>query len=284
MSSSFVTPLRYPGGKARLGKWLSHIISYNSLKESTYIEPYAGGAGAAMYLLTNGHVKNILINDLDKGIYAFWWSLLNRTESFIELIETTKVNMTEWEQQRKISEITNTENLLELGFATFFMNRTNRSGITKGGVIGGKRQDGNYKLDARFNKNDLIKRIKKIASYKENIVLRNIDAIELLSSISSYKEREFMLFLDPPYFNKGALLYRDFYALKDHISIAQKVKEMDQPWVMTYDNCDEIRAIYKNIQSREFSFKYSTHLNRPVGKEILFFKNIKIPVSPFLKR
>jgi len=282
IAPSFVTPLRYPGGKARLGHWLSELLKFNKLENSTYIEPYAGGAGAAVYLLTNKLVKSIAINDIDPAVYSFWWALLNETDALKEKILHTEVSIETWDIQKRI--ISNQDNpcRVELGFAAFFLNRTNRSGIINGGVIGGKSQTGKYKIDARYNKIGLLSRIDKIASLREHIHLTNLDALELLHNWRDRKDT--IVYLDPPYYQKGGQLYRNHYQPEDHAMIAEKVCSLQAPWLVTYDNCSEIREIYKNSNHVEFSFHYSTHLQRPIGQEVMFYNNIHLHSTPKMRR
>ena len=165
------SPLRYPGGKNKLNKYVNELITIKKLNNSIYVEPFCGGAAVALSLLINGHVKNIIINDFDRSIYAFWYSVLNYTNELCELIMNTEINIKEWDQQKEIQDRKNSENLLTLGFSTLFLNRTNRSGIIKAGVIGGKEQKGEYKLDCRFNKADLINKIRLISEYREHRVV-----------------------------------------------------------------------------------------------------------------
>lgn len=201
---SFVTPLRYPGGKGRLGVWLAELIQHNGLENGLYVEPYAGGAGAAMFLLANNHVERIAINDLDPVVHAFWWAVLNDTDRLVELVKETPVTMDVWNEQRNV--ITDKENkdLTTLGFATFFLNRTNRSGIITGGVIGGKKQDGKYLMDARYNKVDLATRIHNIGKMRDRIQLFNIDAVKLLKHKDLELTNNSLIYLDPPYYEKEA--------------------------------------------------------------------------------
>ncbi|WP_456269137.1 DNA adenine methylase [Kushneria sp. AK178] len=284
MSSSFVTPLRYPGGKGRLGAWLAEVIRHNDLQEGCYVEPYAGGAGAAMYLLLKEHVSSIVINDADPAIYAFWWAVLNDSERLVSLIRETPVTMDTWYQQRAIVDVPGEVDTTILGFATFFMNRTNRSGIISGGVIGGKGQGGTYKLDARYNIEGLCKRIKDIAARREDISLYDVDAMELIQPGFLETPESSLIYLDPPYYNKANQLYRNFYKPEDHAEIAEKVVALETPWLVTYDNCEEIKALYQGAECEEFSLHYSTHLKRPKAKEVLFYGNLFLENKPTLRR
>ncbi|ELQ9311818.1 DNA adenine methylase [Serratia marcescens] len=278
--SAFITPLRYPGGKGRLGPWLSELLRFNSISGGWYVEPYAGGAGAALFLLMRGYVNHIVINDIDPAIHAFWWSILNRNEDFLHLLEKTDVTMENWYEQKKIIENNNDYEPLAVGFAAFFLNRTNRSGILKGGVVGGKRQNGAYKIDARFNKVKLAERIKNIGKMRTHISLYNLDAIDLIDRVEHKLPKSSLVYLDPPYYIKGSQLYRNHYKHDDHEKIAERVKKLSTPVLVTYDNCEQIREIYQGEKVREFSFHYSTHLARPRITEIMIYKNIELHKTP----
>ncbi|WLD75807.1 DNA adenine methylase [Mogibacterium neglectum] len=239
----------------------------------TYIEPFVGGAAVALELLEKGIVSEIVINDLDKCIYSFWRAILTDTERFISEIEKTQVNMDEWYKQRTICMNENSRYSFELGFATFFMNRTNRSGIIKGGVIGGKDQQGPWKLDARFNKPELIARIRKIAEKKRHIHLYNKDIVSFIKNyIPKYEDNAFIYF-DPPYFRKGRQLYMNYFDYEDHLRIEKLISSVvNCDWLITYDNEPEIKKIYENRYIKTFELNYSVG-NKRKGQELLIFKN-----------
>lgn len=195
MSPNYFTPLRYPGGKGKLAEYVKEIIVENSLTGGVYVEPYAGGAAVAIELLILSYVGEIHINDLNRGVHAFWSSVLNETDSLIDLIEKSSVTVDEWYVQKEVQR-QNTPTTLELGFSTFFLNRCNRSGILKAGVIGGKEQTGKWKLDARFNKPDLIARIEQISRFKDRINLHNSDAVALVKRLSRKLPHKTLYYLE----------------------------------------------------------------------------------------
>ena len=203
----FYSPLRYPGGKSKLSAYVLETIKLNHLLGGTYVEPFAGGAAIAWYLLLEGHVNKIYINDLNPSIHAFWHCVLNDADKLCKLIKDTAVTIEEWHIQKEIQFSDNTT-LLQRGFSTFFLNRTNRSGIIKGGVIGGLDQVGNYKVDCRYNKERLIGQIKAIASRKDQINLNNLDAAEFLDDVLPSIDDKCLINIDPPYYVKGRGLYR----------------------------------------------------------------------------
>lgn len=279
-SHGFNTPLRYPGGKGKLSSWLSELIEYNQLIGCHYIEPYAGGAGAALNLLKKGFVSQITINDIDPMIFSFWTCVLNDTDRFINRIECTEINMNTWFEQKEILKYPDNYDQLQTAFATFFLNRTNRSGIIKGGVIGGKNQDGNYKLDARFNKIDLINRIRDIGDMRDKINVSNLDALKLLCNLKNTQDTNTLIYLDPPYFLKGSQLYINHYNKNDHKNISEVVKEINLPILITYDDCDEIESLYKFMNKCKFNLHYSTHSSRPKATELMFYKNLDLHNYP----
>lgn len=262
------SPLRYPGGKSCLYGLMSELLIRNKQDRLEYAEPFAGGAGLALHLLYDGLVSNIHINDIDVGIWSFWNSVLNETEALVSLIESTEVTMEEWYKQKKIV-TESTKDTLTLGFATFFLNRTNRSGIIKkAGVIGGYKQLGNYKLDCRFNKENLIHRIRRVAKYRNRIFLTNLDAVDFLENKEGCISQSAFYCIDPPYFEKGAGLYTNFYEKEDHAELSEAVMRLKSRWIVTYDNAEEIRRLYKERRKFCFDLNYSVQTKR-IGTELL---------------
>ena len=265
-----LSPLRYPGSKNKTYNYIKYLVTLNNC--DTYIEPFVGGGSVALKLLINKDVKNIMINDYDKAIYAFWYSVLNYTDELIDLIKNTEVTIEEWHRQKEINKnkLSN-NNLLEVGFSTLFLNRTNRSGILKAGVIGGLKQTGNYKLDCRFNKNSIITKIQNVAKFKKNIKLYNKDAEDFIKQNIS-KTKNSLTFLDPPYFNKGPELYVNFYQHENHIKLANTIKNtlLKKKWILTYDIVSEIEELYNEFDKVEYYLNYSAG-KQTLGIEFMFF-------------
>lgn len=288
--TNFYSPLRYPGGKGKIADFIKLVFEKNLLLDGCYVEPYAGGASVALSLLFGEYASKIIINDFDRAIFAFWHSLLNDTENLCSLIYETKVNMKTWQQQKEIQKQKYTANLLELGFSTFFLNRTNRSGIIKAGVIGGNDQSGNYKIDARFNKVDLVHRIQRIAKYKDRILLYNLDAIELIKIIGKNLPTKTLIYFDPPYYLKGKDLYVNHYKHEDHVLVSQMINGIAKhKWIVSYDNAPEINEIYKKNKKFEYALNYSA-VNATKGTEVmiyhkdLFIPKVYSPTSIFTKQ
>ncbi|MUP36812.1 DNA adenine methylase [Labilibaculum euxinus] len=274
----YYSPLRYPGGKNKLSAFIAKICVDNNIN-GHYVEPYSGGASVALFLLLEGFVDKITINDRDRSIYAFWYSVLKKTDQLCGMIENAELTMDEWRRQREIQSNKKNADLLELGFSTFYLNRTNRSGIIKAGVMGGMDQSGNYLMDCRFNKIDLIDRIRRIAKKKKQIRLYKKDAIKLIDKIQTESDNENVVFyFDPPYYLKASSLYMNHYHDKNHKKVSDKIKSIENiKWIVSYDNVPQIQELYSECQKKEFSFKHTAYKSRE-GKEILFFsKNIQQP-------
>lgn len=269
------SPLRYPGGKTILYEKIKNILEKNNLIECTYMEPFSGGAGLALKLLMNNDVKRIIINDLDPAIYSFWHNVLYDTDKFCNDIENIKVDLEEWENQKYIYNNQDKYSIYEIGLATFFLNRTNRSGIIKGGAIGGKKQEGKYKIDCRFNKKKLIRKIKEIGKYRNRIKLFNYDVNDFINKVvMKQKNSNFFIYFDPPYIKKGPELYKNHFNYNEHkyLSINIKKKLSEKNWIVTYDKNELVYKLYEDFCTVDFDLNYSAGSNK-IGNEVMIMSN-----------
>lgn len=267
------SPLRYPGGKAPLSGFFESVIKALGLSEPTYVEPYAGGAGAGLDLLYRGVVGRVVINDFDYSVYSLWDAMLNRNAEFLDRFDEVPLTVDEWLRQREVYRRRDEPGIdkLDLGFATFYLNRTNRSGVLRGGMIGGLKQQGEYKLDARFNKETLRKRIEAVGKYRSRISVTHQDGVRRLRDWLP-KENVFA-YVDPPYYEKGSALYLNSFNDEQHRSLARWLNALaDANWVLTYDVADFIKELYVDRVSREFSLHYSAN-RREVASEFMVVSN-----------
>ena len=269
------SPLRYPGGKGKLAPFMGLMINKMNIKNGTYIEPFAGGAGVALMLLMEGYVDDIVINDYDKAIYSVWRAIISESENLVDRILDTPVNIDEWKKQKEIYVEQNKKYSLDLAFATFFLNRTNRSGILKGGPIGGFEQTGNYGIDARYNAEKLVDRIRAIAKYKKHIKVYNKEIVSFIENVLPNYGQNSLTYFDPPYFNKGPELYKNFFDKKDHAKIAQLILNgVPGNWIITYDDTPEIIELYKQQCIRRYDLNYSA-ANTGKSSEVIVFNDNK---------
>lgn len=267
------SPLRYPGGKSKLYDLIQAMIEQYAKEVDTYVEPFAGGAGIAIGLLLNRKIKNVILNDINVGIYSFWNSVCNDTDNLLRLIRDTEINVENFKRQKNIYKNEN-QYSLELGFATLFLNRTCFSGILEAGPIGGYKQTGKYLINARYNRQDLMQKIEQIAQFKSNIEIHNLDILDFIKQVENKKEKLFTYF-DPPYFVKGEALYTNFLDKEDHKKIYRSINKIKTPWLITYDNVDDIANIYKKYPQFEFNLSYTVNskVNR-LGSELMITSDV----------
>lgn len=270
------SPLRYPGGKTKMLPIIKSMIE-KSNHSGTYVEPFAGGAGVALGLLFDGRVDSIVINDFDKSIYSIWRAILTESEKLIQLIKNTPISIDEWRRQKSIYLNKNKKYSLELGFAALYLNRTNRSGILKAGPIGGFNQNGNYLIDARFKKKELIRKIEKIASYRNKIKLYNYEISTFIKNIIPKYENS-VIYFDPPYFKNGKDLYKNFFTQKDHKRLCKQIRSLSNDWIVSYDNEDYIKSLYSDYESKEYKIHHSA-ANNGTGIEVMFVSDNKLWLS-----
>ncbi|MHB1156942.1 MAG: DNA adenine methylase [Phycisphaerales bacterium] len=272
------SPLRYPGGKQRLAPFVEELIDANDLRGGHYAEPYAGGAGVAMYLLLTGVVSRVHINDASTPVYAFWRAILRFPEEFCRMIARTSLTVDEWKRQRSVLSYHHRYSQLEVGFSVFYLNRCNRSGIFSAGPIGGYDQSGKWKIDARFSRSNLISRIERIAAKQSSITVKNMDAEDFMLDYLPTLPQKTFVYCDPPYYHKADRLYLNHYKPKDHARIAQTIQcHVCYPWAVSYDAADEILVHYAKRRSFLYGLQYNA-AKAYKGREVFFFSDkIKLP-------
>lgn len=278
---SIPSPLRYPGGKAKLYKLIQPIVARNiDGTNRIYAEPFAGGSGLALKLLFNNDVDQLLLNDIDYRIYCFWQACLQDTDSLCELVSNCDVTVDTWKIQKSIYLSPESYTQTEVGFATFFLNRCNVSGVIQGGPIGGFEQLGTYLIDARFNKNELVTRIQQIGQRADQITFYNLDAtVFLQNELPRNQIDNVLLNIDPPYVKKGKLLYENSFNENDHTELSQIVKALQYKWIVTYDECKLIRDLYSTCQQQVITLNYSAGSTRK-GNELLIWSDLVEMTAP----
>lgn len=281
--SRYQTPLRYPGGKQRLAPFILELLVENGGIGGHYVEPYAGGAGIALELLLHNHVSHVHLNDSSLPVYAFWNSVLSRPEEMCRRISSASLDVEEWKKRREIVRQPAEHDELEIGFSAFYLNRCNRSGVLTGGLIGGLQQTGDWKMDARFPRNELIRRVEAIASRKEAITVKNWDAERFILDYVPHLPTNTLVYCDPPYFEKSSRLYLDRYERKDHARIAQIIQNsLQRKWVVSYDATVEILNYYNDRTTIQYLMQYNATTVYKGTEVFIFSDDLKLPSSSSL--
>lgn len=268
-----VSPLRYPGGKSYLYPRLRSLVRANGLSKGVYVEPYAGGAGAALGLLMTGEVAKIAINDLSPAIYAFWQAVTQHSDDFIDRIKRVALTVDEWERQREIYQTADRSSYFDFGFAVFYLNRTNRSGALNGGPIGGKDQTGRYKIDARFNRGGLSERVRLVGLHRSAIALSNDDGIDTIKRYAD--DPAALIYADPPYFEKAGSLYMNYFTEGDHAALAECLNSLNKSrWILTYDDVPQVATLYADRRREYVSLNYSAHRVMKAQEIMIFADSI----------
>lgn len=276
--SRYRSPLRYPGGKQRLAPFIAEILEHNDAVGWNYAEPYAGGAGVAIELLLDRKVEHIYLNDSSRHIYAFWKAILSDPDAFCRRISRASLTLEAWRAHREVVRHPAQHGLHDLGFSTFFMNRCNRSGVLTAGVIGGASQRGHWRIDARFTRNELIKRIETIAARRRQITVSNLDAEDFMQQRVNVLPRTTLVYCDPPYFARAERLYLNVYEPADHARLAKFIQaKLKRPWLVSYDNHPTIAKLYRGRRQFRYSIQYSAITAYEGSESFIFSDGLKVP-------
>jgi DNA adenine methylase len=280
-------PLRYPGAKRLLVDYIDDLLDANNLRECCFFEPYAGSAAVGLELLQRNHIGNLVLCEKDILLYAFWQSVFCDPISLCKRIDETPITIETWKQldvYRRVESL-NQATILDLGFAGLFFNRTNFSGILKANPIGGINQTSNYNISCRFNKKQITKTILQLSELGSRVAVHYGDAIEYLATQTPrFIRQNSFCYFDPPYYEKGAMIYRHYYTNKNHIALAKFVREVKNlDWIISYDDAPFICGLYSNTgaQYRPFFTDYTcASKKRSQGKELLI-SNLPLPPFPY---
>ena len=277
-----VTPLRYPGGKTWLFEYVKEFLHFHELESKIVVEPYAGSASISVGLLRGNLMKEAYIGEKDPIIVSFWNAVLTRNDELVEYISTLEVTMETWFALKKYLSPTSTTNydIVEVAGAFLFYNRTNYSGIIKGGPLGGKKQLSPYKLDCRFNKERIIERIRGLKGLYGRLHIVESDGLVFMQEMSSKFPEDSFFYVDPPYYGAGKDLYRFYFTDMEHESLSDFLTNLDPPWLLSYDNAEFIRNLYQmRTKFPVYTDYQSGHLKREV-KELLISNRIIPPIAP----
>ncbi|EIT89086.1 DNA adenine methylase [Parascardovia denticolens IPLA 20019] len=289
------TPLRYPGGKGKVTRFVDHILTQNQIS-GTYVEPFAGGAGIAINLLLHDKVDRIILNDLDDGVYSFWSTIVHSPDTLIKKIQEVPFDYSSgldtigprkaywfWYNTRLRYRSNHYAKKEDKAFDFLMLNRMNVSGIILGGPIGGESQNGEYNISSRFNKTTLIRKIERLSSVRNRIIATQYEASFFLSRLSNYCDNNnCLVFADPPYFVQGKNLYKTFATDSIHQMMAARLLT-DHPWkwILTYDEAPEINRLYSAGKINRFEYEITYSANKRGNYKEFMFADPRLTMESF---
>ena len=291
-NNHFLSPLRYPGSKRRLAGYVSDALELNNLRPKLYVEPFVGGANVALHLLMDDFVEQVILVDLDPLVGYFWEAVFFDTDWLVNQIESIEISIERWYAFKAHEPKTKRDYAL----SCLFFNRTNFSGILRKevGPLGGREQKSQYKIDCRFPRDTLIRRIERIAEHREKIAgiwtcswSDSIERIRKKQLSGALPSKEIFFYFDPPFFNKAGKLYRYYFVDNDHKKLRDFLLDFQDHWILSYDFADQVEALYgeaiknnKNGASkRDVELIYSTGIlpGRKPTKEVIISNLNELP-------
>ena len=264
-----ISPLRYAGSKRKLFNYLERVSSHNNLSPQILIEPFVGGGNVFLNFLSRHERGKAIIADKDELVYSFWKTLFDEPDYLIRFIRRARVNLKTFDKYRYISSHTAEFNRKKLAEACLFLNRTSFSGILNdsAGPIGGRQQKSIYKIDCRFGRKNLIKKIKDISVFKKRVIVLPYDwenTLRYVAGRDKYKNTSLLYYFDPPFYKKADQLYRYHFDSVGHKNLRDKLIKLKQPWILSYDRAKEIQNLYSAFTRINVSMPYS--INSPAKR------------------
>ena len=290
----FTSPLRYPGSKRRLSSFVSRALELNALRPKLYVEPFVGGASIALQLLFDEMIDQAILIDIDPFVANFWKAVFFDTEWLIDQIETIEISIEKWHEFKAFSPKTKREYAL----ACLFLNRTNFSGILRSevGPLGGREQKSKYKIDCRFPRDTLVRRVERISAHKDKIQgiwvcswAEGIQRIREMQAAGELPGEDVFFYFDPPFFEKAASLYRFYFKNGDHEKLRDFLLTLEDGWILSYDASDQLSLLYgeairnntNGARKRDVELIYSTGimLGRKPTKEVIISNLDHLPAE-----
>ncbi|WP_051058751.1 DNA adenine methylase [Paenibacillus shenyangensis] len=253
-----LSPFRYPGGKSKIAQHLAAAMRPQQL--DTLVSVYAGGASVELAMLQAGLVKQLIMNDIDFGIFSLFYLIKEHPDDLIQRIRTQLPSHDDFFRYRDLIKTDYAgADLLDAAWAALIVNRLAYSGIYSANPLGG-RSGSQKRLLARYNPDDLCQRILQIHAMSHRMTLSHQNALPFIEEQAWHPNST--LFLDPPYYEKGSALYRHFYTEQDHRDVSWLLQTFYEQMpgadiVITYDDHPFIRELYYHATEIELKRSFS---------------------------
>jgi DNA adenine methylase len=257
---------RYPGGKSKLRNSISeHLNVYANKLDLEYREPFFGGGSVGLkFISDNPQWKKVWINDKDLGVANLWTSVIRFPNELKKMVQDFKPSIEIFDKYKLelLSNSTVSQNASEIvlhGFKKLAIHQISYSGLgTKsGGPLGGREQKSKYKIDCRWSPDYICKKIDKLHNQFSKLEIKHQSCTSFdFEDLVNSTENSF-IYLDPPYYIKGNELYQFGFTKEDHKKMADVLKYTNHPWILSYDDCPEVRRLYSWAEINIIYVNYS---------------------------
>jgi DNA adenine methylase len=265
--------LRYPGGKSKaVEKIITNIPS--NIKE--FREPMVGGGSVSLVIKQLFPNIKVKINDLNYDLICFWKTLRDNPDKLIKEVKRIKKAYKDGRKLYKDLITKSNGNEFERAVRFFVLNRITFSGTTDAGGYSQQAFEKRF-TDSAIERlkiaSEIVKDFEITHGYYEKLLFEDGEGV--------------FIFLDPPYYStvksrlygKNGELHLNF----DHKRFASNMKKCQHLWLITYDDCTEIRELFSFAYIYPWEMQYGMNnykqSSAKKGKE-LFITNYKLNILP----
>ncbi len=246
------SPIRYAGGKSLAVGYIVELLPDNI---SQIVSPFIGG-GSVEIAFANELDLEVIAYDIFDILVNFWQVILSQPEKLYERLtefkpeksfyyEQKEILKKHWEKKIKLEP-------LELA-AQYFFNHNLSYGP---GFLG-------WTSDIYLNEKRYSTMLEKVKNFKApNLKVFVGDFSETIK-----KHKNEFLYLDPPYFLEGdSKMFKGIYPQRnfpihhnsfDHELLAKLLKEHKGGFILSYNDCAQIREWYKDFEIYTPSWQYT---------------------------
>ncbi len=283
-SRRYLSPLRYPGGKARMAGWLSAMVDLQVgwLDADVLVEPFAGGLGAGLALLDQRMVSEVWFCEANDALRALWQAILDDLEEVAgRVAKLGTVTLRDYDAAVDLIGHPGEATQIDVAVAALLVNRCSRSGMVspRVGPIGGRHQQGRWKINDRFDPAGIAARLRLLAPLTGRMRLLGEDGIECIEQLDGEAgvEDEVMLFVDPPYLGQGQRLYRHGGDENMHHRLAEALRSTPARWALTYDDHPAAFELYEGFRKGRYSWRQTANRARSDAELLIVSDSLVVP-------
>jgi len=234
------SPISYFGGKSRLAKKITRLIP----KHVSHIEPFCG---AAWVLFQKEPSKVEVVNDLDNDLITFWRVIQNHLAAFLEYFRYAVVSRELFAIENRKDPTTLTD--IQKAVRFYYLQRLGYGGKTSGRTFGG-----GVVRPSSLNLTTIEDVLLEVHWRMKRVTIEHMDACVC---IQHYDRPTSFFFIDPPYYHVSQD-YAAKFSDKDFIRLRDTLLMVKGKFLLTLNDTQAIRSIFKAFRQVRVSTKYST--------------------------